>query len=436
MRERKFTGFDDIHCPQNWKNQLLDQVASSQRRKRACVWRFAMIVLLALLSFGTAFACSESVRDWLSSLFTDEQEEAQVKEAPVSVQALNEITCLDANCRYYVKLPEEKIAEEDTFTVYEKGDIIGNAVGKESMELQLPVENGTVSVQLQYIRLHNQYLPLYLRGEEENGIPDSSFSVLADKRLVIGYAQDAFQNAYLIDPETAEVQSIGDLSYAYAAEAAAGRHIYANTVQSSTSGRFLLYRTYALAQGWAEEKTEAQWVLLDRKENTRRMLDTKQLPGYLLGNELRMAGDTGIITTKSYAVDDTTEAFYPIVYDYRRDTWTEYRDYQCAVPFVSDYLYREKGSSIELLNIRTQEKQLIPLPKNTRAGDSMLYPYNGFYISENTLNDALDIYIASQQRWVHLDSKLLSDETAVLFAYPLDDHTLVLNQTYLIEFHK
>ena len=89
MRERKFTGFDDIHCQQNWKNQLLDQIASSQRRKRACVWRFAMIMLLALLSFGTAFACSESVRDWLSSLFTDEQEEAQVKEAPVSVQALN-----------------------------------------------------------------------------------------------------------------------------------------------------------------------------------------------------------------------------------------------------------------------------------------------------------------------------------------------------------
>ena len=122
------------------------------------------------------------------------------------------------------------------------------------MELQLPVENGTVSVQLQYIRLHNQYLPLYLRGEEGNGIPDSSFSVLADKRLVIGYAQEAFQNAYLIDPETAEVQSIGDLSYAYAAEAAAGRHIYANTVQSSTSGRFLLYRTYALHRGGQRKK--------------------------------------------------------------------------------------------------------------------------------------------------------------------------------------
>ena len=37
---------------------------------------------------------------------------------------------------------------------------------------------------------------------------------------------------------------------------------------------------------------------------------------------------------------------------------------------------------------------------------------------------------------VHLDAKILNGETAVLFAYPLDDHTLLLNQTYLIEFHK
>ena len=35
-------------------------------------------------------------------------------------------------------------------------------------------------------------------------------------------------------------------------------------------GGFCSYRTYALAQGWAKEKTEAQWVLLDRVENTRR----------------------------------------------------------------------------------------------------------------------------------------------------------------------
>lgn len=252
--------------------------------------------------------------------------------------------------------------------------------------------------------------------------------------LVIEYVQDTFQNAYLVNPETADVQSIGDVSYH--AEAESGMHIYANTVQSSASGRFLLYRTYALAQGWAKEKTEAQWVLLDRVENTRRRLDTKRLPGYLLGNELRMAGDTHIITTKSYAVDATTEANYPIVYNYRKNTWTEYSDYQCAVPFVSDYLYRARDSSIELLNIRTQEKHSIPLPKNMRAEDCILYPYDGFYISESTLSSALDIYIVSQQRWVHLDAKILNGETAVLFAYPLDDHTLLLNQTYLIEFHK
>ena len=271
----------------------------------------------------------------------------QVKEDPVSVQALNGITYLDADCRYYVKLPEEKIAGEDTLTVYEKGRIVEDAVPKKSLELQLPVENSTVTVQLQYVHLKNECLPLYLKGEEGTGIPDSSFRVLADGMLVIEYVQDTFQNAYLVNPETADVQSIGDLSYH--AEAESGMHIYANTVQSSASGRFLLYRTYALAQGWAKEKTEAQWVLLDRVENTRRRLDTKRLPGYLLGNELRMAGNTHIITTKSYAVDATTEANYPIVYNYRKNTWTEYSDYQCAVPFVSDYLYRARDSSIELL---------------------------------------------------------------------------------------
>ncbi|MCI2995062.1 hypothetical protein LV812_06930 [[Clostridium] innocuum] len=192
----------------------------------------------------------------------------QVKEDPVSVQALNGITYLDADCRYYVKLPEEKIAGEDTLTVYEKGRIVEDAVPKKSLELQLPVENSTVTVQLQYVHLKNECLPLYLKGEEGTGIPDSSFRVLADGMLVIEYVQDTFQNAYLVNPETADVQSIGDLSYH--AEAESGMHIYANTVQSSASGRFLLYRTYALAQGWAKEKTEAQWVLLDRVENTRR----------------------------------------------------------------------------------------------------------------------------------------------------------------------
>ena len=89
--------------------------------------------------------------------------------------------------------------------------------------------------------------------------------------LVIEYVQDTFQNAYLVNPETADVQSI-DLSPPCRSESEC---ISMPTIaQSSASGRFLLYRTYALAQGWAKEKTEAQWVLLDRVENTRRRLDT------------------------------------------------------------------------------------------------------------------------------------------------------------------
>ena len=82
-----------------------------------------------MLSLGTAYACSDTVRDWLSSLFSNGQEKAQVKEDPVSVQALNGITYLDADCRYYVKLPEEKIAEMLQGTVAILG---GGAVGLET----------------------------------------------------------------------------------------------------------------------------------------------------------------------------------------------------------------------------------------------------------------------------------------------------------------
>lgn len=67
--------------------------------------------------------------------------------------------------------------------------------------------------------------------------------------------QDTFQNAYLVDPETADVQSIRDPPYH--AETKSGMHIHVNIVQSGALEWLLLYRTYALAQGWAEEKTEA-----------------------------------------------------------------------------------------------------------------------------------------------------------------------------------
>ena len=33
MREKKFRGFDDIHCPQSWKEQVMDQAESSERKK-------------------------------------------------------------------------------------------------------------------------------------------------------------------------------------------------------------------------------------------------------------------------------------------------------------------------------------------------------------------------------------------------------------------
>ena len=79
MREKKFRGFDDIHCPQSWKEQVMDQAESSERKKSVYIWRIAVLFLLALLSLGTAYACSDTVRDWLLSLFSNGQEKVQVR---------------------------------------------------------------------------------------------------------------------------------------------------------------------------------------------------------------------------------------------------------------------------------------------------------------------------------------------------------------------
>ena len=49
MREKKFRGFDDIHCPQSWKEQVMDQAESSERKKSVYIWRIAVLFLLALL---------------------------------------------------------------------------------------------------------------------------------------------------------------------------------------------------------------------------------------------------------------------------------------------------------------------------------------------------------------------------------------------------
>lgn len=70
MENKKFRGFDDIHCPDAWIKQLLQETKVSKRKKAALMWKLAALLLFAMLSFATAAACSDTVRDWLTSLFS------------------------------------------------------------------------------------------------------------------------------------------------------------------------------------------------------------------------------------------------------------------------------------------------------------------------------------------------------------------------------
>ena len=433
MENKKFRGFDDIHCPDAWIKQLLQETKVSKRKKAALVWKLAALLLFAMLSFATAAACNDTVRDWLTSLFSN-GEQVQVQEDPIRVQNLGDITYLDADYRYYVKQKDEQVYQTDTFTIYEKGHIIARELPRKSKALRLKTEAGSVSVKLFYVVLDQQVLPLYLQGREADGMPSPSVKVLKNGKLVIEYEEENFRNAYLVDLKTEEVQSIGDLSYSSAVHAERV-HAYAYDVHNSASGRFLLYRTYALQQGWAEDKQECQWVLLDTDTNQRRYMDAERLPGYLLGNELFMAGDSRILTTQSYAVEDAVFDSYPLVYDYQTDTWTTYREYSCATPFTGSLLYRITDTKVKLLDVANGKRSTVALPEHVQAKDMSLQPYNGFYISESNTSDTLDIYVASQKRWVHLDSARL-DGAGILFAYPLDEHTLSINQQYLVEFQK
>ena len=108
MENKKFRGFDDIHCPDAWIKQLLQETKVSKRKKAALVWKLAALLLFAMLSFATAAACNDTVRDWLTSLFSN-GEQVQVQEDPIRVQNLGDITYLDADYRYYVKQKEEQV---------------------------------------------------------------------------------------------------------------------------------------------------------------------------------------------------------------------------------------------------------------------------------------------------------------------------------------
>lgn len=425
MREKKFKGFDDIHCPAKWKEETMKHLEKTPTTRPSYAWKLVAVFLFLLLSFGTAYAYSDAIQAWLSSLFSTEKQPVEVKPDPVTIKELKDVTFLDSENRYYVKMSNEEVQQAHTLTIYEKGTIVGKDLPHKSTVLNLVTDINPVEVVLHYVQLHDRILPLYL--DEEKELPSSSVMTLPDGSVVIQYMIGNYLNAYLLDQNLSTITSIGDLSYTSETN---GMRIYAYQVLPSSSARYVLYRTYAGEQGWAQDKMDAQWVLYDRKNQTRRYMDQDKLPGYLIGNELRMAKDHKIITTQTYKVDETTEAYYPVVYDYTEDTWTAYKDYECNVPFTSDYVYRIQDASIEVLDVTTGEKQKLSLPEHyAQYGTFQLY--DGFYIYED--GSAFDVYVVSQKRWVHLEDTPF-DELITL--YPLDNHTLSINQQYLVEFQE
>lgn len=130
MENKKFRGFDDIHCPDAWIKQLLQETKVSKRKKAALVWKLAALLLFAMLSFATAAACSDTVRDWLTSLFSNgEQVQGTGRSHTCSKPRGHHIS--GADYRYYVKQKEEQVYQTDTFTIYEKGRIMpGSCRGK------------------------------------------------------------------------------------------------------------------------------------------------------------------------------------------------------------------------------------------------------------------------------------------------------------------
>lgn len=167
------------------------QRSVNEKKLRSCgSWLPCCYLQCSLLQ--TAAACSDTVRDWLTSLFSN-GEQVQVQEDPIRVQNLGDITYLDADYRYYVKQKEEQVYQTDTFTIYEKGRIIARELPRKSKALRLKTEAGSVSVKLFYVVLDQQVLPLYLQGREADGMPSPSVKVLKNGKLVIEYDEENFR---------------------------------------------------------------------------------------------------------------------------------------------------------------------------------------------------------------------------------------------------
>lgn len=434
MNEKNFKGFDDIHCPEDWKKGVMKEI---ERPVRSIVssWKLAMIIVFLFLSIGGVTAAYHpAVREWLAGLFSNDEETAVVETYTPMLEDLGEITYLNPSSTYYVKMNQETLYEANSFTVYQDGKEVSRDAKRKEKTITLPVEQGDVDLTFSYTMLNDNYCPLSMT-KDGTVIEDVTLSQMPDgKQVLIELHDENMINSYVLDMERNSVTSIGDLSLSeyYSDEF----HHLAYDVHTSKSGRYLLYRTNAVDGILVSSKEEQVWMLYDTVSETREVIDSDKLPGYLIGNEVIMAGDDKLITIEAITTKKDGvlyETSHPFIYDYLTKEWTSYPDYQVAMPFCSTMIWRIQDGKIEILDLETMDTTYVELPNECNDLDaSNLRLYPSFYVYES-FGVVKQIYVVSQHRWITLSSDIVNQlEEPIQFVYPENVHTLVLNQRYRI----
>lgn len=438
MKDKKFKGFDDVHCPENWKTDVMKEIEKPVSRV-VSTWKLAMVIILLFLSIGGVSAAFHPVvKDWLTQLFSNEKETAKVEDYTPALEDMGEITFLNPTSSYYVKMNQEALYHANTFTVYQDGKEVSKDAQRKEKTVTLPVEQGGVDITLSYTKLDGNYCPLNMT-KDGTVIEDVSLSQMPDgKHILIELYDENLKNSYLYNMEDDSSFSIGDLSLLKRIPETDVSHYLAYDVHPSKSGRYLLYRSNAVDGTWVSAKEDQVWILYDTASDTREVIDAKKLPGYLIGNELHMIGDHKILTTESTETN-TDDAIYqtssPLVYDYLTKEWTSYPEYHVETPIYSDMIWRIQDNRMEILQIETMDTSYVELPNND-IDASKLHLYPGFYVYES-FGTVEQIYIVSQQRWITISSDIANQlKEPIQSVYSENDHTLVLNQRYRIMIDK
>ena len=435
MKEKKFKGFDDVHCPEDWKKDVLKEIDKPIRHV-VSTWKYAMVILLLLLSIGGVTAAYHpAIKDWLSDVFSNEEETAVVEDHTPTLEDMGEITYLNATSSYYVKMNQEALYQADTFTIYQDGKEVSKDAQRLEKTVTLPVEQGTIDITFSYTILNGNFCPLNM--VEDDTIEDFSLSQMPDgNQILIELHDENLMNSYVLDMQQDNIFSIGDLSLSDQIPETDGSHRLAYDVHTSKSGRYLLYRSNAVDGTWISSKEDQVWILYDAIAKTREIIDSEKLPGYLIGNEVILIGDDKLMTTEAITTKKSgvmNEESHPLVYNYLTKEWQSYPEYQVVTPLCSDMIWRIQDDEIEILNIETMRSSKIELPNETYdldGSDLRLYP--GFYVYES-FGVVQQIYVVSQQRWVTINSDIANQlEEPIRFVYPENEHTLVLNQRYRI----